>query len=178
MWILRDSNSWSWLDLPELNWRPQTYQVCALTYWAKVQWMVAGDRLELSTSEVWAQRSDRLNYPAIWRTQSELNRRHLVFQTSTLTTTELHVRDWSFRSDSNRRSRCCRPLPFLLATEAWQELRELNSYQWFWRPLFYRWTKLLKNKRWLFLAITHRNLVVDQLYIVSIALFLDAWLLY
>ena len=84
---------------------------------------------------------------------------------------------WSFRSDSNRRSRCCRPLPFLLATEAWQELRELNSYQWFWRPLFYRWTKLLKNKRWLFLAITHRNLVVDWLYIVSIALFLDAWLL-
>ena len=64
-----------------------------------------------------------------------------------------------------------------LGTEAWQELRELNSYQWFWRPLFYRWTKLLKNKRWLFLAITHRNLVVDQLYIVSIALFLDAWLL-
>ena len=93
----------SWLDLPELNWRPQTYQVCALTYWAKVQWMVAGDRLELSTSEVWAQRSDQLNYPATWRTQSELNRRHLVFQTSTLTTTELHVRDWSFRSDSNRR---------------------------------------------------------------------------
>ena len=164
--------------MPELNWRPQTYQVCALTNWAKVHWMVAGDRLELSTSEVWAQRSDQLNYPAIWRTQSELNRRHLVFQTSTLTTTELHVRYWSFRTDSNRRSRCCRPLPFLLATEAWQELRELNSYQWFWRPLFYRWTKLLKNKRWLFLAITHRNLVVDWLYIVSIALFLDAWLLY
>ena len=74
-----------WSCQADSNCRPHPYQGCALPTEPQ-QHMATRNGLEPSTSSVTGQRSNQLNYRAIWQGQKDLNPRHVVLETTALPT--------------------------------------------------------------------------------------------